>query len=244
MQSPWAHYHGGMRIIPVIDVMGGAVVRAVAGRRSEYRPLVSALTTSVEPTEVARALLAATGARELYVADLDGICGTGMPSVDAASFDAQVLLDGGLRTVGQLEACRRTANVRPVIGTETWTVPPERWPRPFPAILSLDLFEGELRCAWGEPRSIDEVIARGVATLIVLDVARVGTGLGSGTERLIRSIRRRWPAQELIAGGGVKNRDDIARLEDAGADAVLVASALHDGTLLRFDSSLFDFTPA
>ena len=73
MQSPKAHYHVGMRIIPVLDVMGGIVVRAVAGRRSEYRPLVSKLTTSVEPAEVARTLLAKSGADELYVADLDAI---------------------------------------------------------------------------------------------------------------------------------------------------------------------------
>ena len=68
MQSPKAHYHVGMRIIPVLDVMGGIVVRAVAGRRSEYRPLVSKLTTSVEPAEVARTLLAKSGADELRLA--------------------------------------------------------------------------------------------------------------------------------------------------------------------------------
>ena len=32
-----------MRIIPVLDLMNGVAVRAVGGRRSEYRPLVSRL---------------------------------------------------------------------------------------------------------------------------------------------------------------------------------------------------------
>ena len=59
------------RIIPVIDVMGGQVVRAVGGRRSEYRPIVSKLTDSTEPVEVAKALLGATGVGEIYLADLD-----------------------------------------------------------------------------------------------------------------------------------------------------------------------------
>ena len=225
----------GMRIIPVIDIMGGIVVRAIAGRRSEYRPLVSTLTESVEPAEVARALLDATGAGELYVADLDAITGDGVPSVDAAKFGATVLLDSGLRTLDRLGECRNSRNVRPVVGTETWTVPPERWPRPFPAILSLDLFEGEPRCAWGESLDIDGLIALGVESLILLDLARVGTGRGSGTENLIRRLRTRWPALELFAGGGVRNRDDLVRLRDAGADAILVATALHDGSLLRFD---------
>src|SRR5262245_8374983 len=61
------------RIIPVLDVMKGQVVRAVGGRRDEYRPIVSKLTASTEPLEVAKALLDATGANELYVADLDAI---------------------------------------------------------------------------------------------------------------------------------------------------------------------------
>ena len=34
-----------------------------------------------------------------------------------------------------------------------------------------------------------------------------------------------------LTGGGIRDWDDVKRLEDAGADAVLVASALHDGTL-------------
>ena len=235
MQPPMGHYHVGMRIIPVIDVRGGIVVRAVAGRRSEYRPLVSTLTESVAPVDVARALLTRTGSRELYVADLDAICGEKDRNVELASLAPTVLLDAGLRTIGQLTGFARSENVRPIVGTETWTVAPVAWPRPFPAILSLDLQDGRARCAWGEMPEIDELILRGVESMIVIDIARVGTSRGSGTEDLIRSIRRRWPALELIAGGGVKDRDDIVQLTDAGADAVLVASALHDGSLLRFD---------
>src|SRR5438132_1291434 len=58
------------RIIPVIDVMGGVVVRAVAGRRDQYRPLVSRLTNSTDPRDVAQALRDHTGTRHLYLADL------------------------------------------------------------------------------------------------------------------------------------------------------------------------------
>ena len=235
MQPPSGHYHVGMRIIPVIDVMGGIVVRAVAGRRSEYRPLVSTLTESVHPAEVARALLDAIGTEELYVADLDAICGATARNVGLASLAPSVLLDAGLRTFEQLNECGRLANVRPVVGTETWTESPDAWPRPFPAILSIDYYDGRARCAWGAMPEIDELLNPGIESLIVLDIARVGTGRGSGTELAIRRTRQRWPNLELIAGGGVKGRDDVARLADAGADAVLVASALHDGSLLRFD---------
>ena len=227
-----------MRIIPVIDVMGGVVVRAIGGRRSEYRPIRSRLTNSTEPLEVAGALLKLTGSKELYIADLDAICGDGSQAVDPSRFPAAVLFDAGVRDVARLETLNRWPNVRPVVGTETWTVPPDEWPIPFLAVLSLDYFDGKLRTGWltlsaserGQGGEVSAIVPR-VASLIVLDIARVGTGQGSGTENTIREIRFLAPRIELIAGGGVKNRDDLHRLEDAGADAVLVASALHDGSL-------------
>src|SRR5262249_42377243 len=73
---PWlAPPARGMRIIPVLDVMNGVVVRGVAGRRSEYRPLVSRLTPSCRPEDVAAALHSHFGFTEFYVADLDAIAG-------------------------------------------------------------------------------------------------------------------------------------------------------------------------
>src|SRR5262245_30382036 len=64
-----------MRIIPVLDVLNGVVVRGVGGRRSEYRPVVSRLTSSTAPLDVARALVDSFHPRELYLADLDAIGG-------------------------------------------------------------------------------------------------------------------------------------------------------------------------
>jgi phosphoribosylformimino-5-aminoimidazole carboxamide ribotide isomerase len=71
----------------------------------------------------------------------------------------------------------------------------------------------------------------GVRRLIVLDLTRVGVGHGVGTEDLCRAIRKHAHGIELTAGGGVRGRDDLTCLADAGCDAVLVASALHDGRL-------------
>ena len=48
-----------MKILPVIDLMGGQVVRGVAGRRDQYRPVVSRLTPSSAPLDVAGQLAAA-----------------------------------------------------------------------------------------------------------------------------------------------------------------------------------------
>src|SRR5688572_18578949 len=61
------------RLIPVIDLVDGRVVRAVRGERQTYRPIESALVAGSEPVAVARALLARSGSPVLYVADLDAI---------------------------------------------------------------------------------------------------------------------------------------------------------------------------
>ena len=71
----------------------------------------------------------------------------------------------------------------------------------------------------------------GYRAFVVLDLARVGLGGGAGTENLLRAIRDEIPDVEFIAGGGMRTWADIERLGECGADAVLVASALHDGTL-------------
>ncbi len=107
-------------------------------------------------------------------------------------------------------------------------------------MLSIDLENGQLLDGWKEWGLASATDAFGLVrkafdlgyrSFIVLDLARVGTGTGSGTESLLTAIRDEFPNVELIAGGGVKTWADIDRLGEAGADAVLVASALHDGTI-------------
>jgi hypothetical protein len=62
-----------MQVIPVLDLLDGHVVRAVRGERTAYQPIHSPLAATSEPLHIARALLAASGARTLYIADLGAI---------------------------------------------------------------------------------------------------------------------------------------------------------------------------
>ena len=66
-----------MHVIPVIDVRNGVAVRAVAGDRATYRPLVSPLCPGSEPASVASGLMALHPFPVIYLADLDGIEGRG-----------------------------------------------------------------------------------------------------------------------------------------------------------------------
>jgi phosphoribosylformimino-5-aminoimidazole carboxamide ribotide isomerase len=228
------------RIIPVLDVMGGQVVRAVGGRRSEYRPVRSVLTDSTEPGEVARALVTATRATRLYVADLDAIIHgqQDVASVRAtASAGVPVICDGGFRTVAEAAVLAKS-DVFCVVGTETGNLALVAQISQWRCGVSLDLRESRVvgdPAVWGGTSDPILVATRavdaGAETLIVLDLARVGTGTGPGTEQLLSTLKHSFPKVDVLAGGGVRTWADVERLTSAGADAVLVASALHDGTV-------------
>jgi len=243
-----------VRIIPVIDLMGGVAVRAVAGRRSEYRPIETRLCPSPEPASVARALVEHFGLPELYVADLDAIAG-GEPAWNEyeqiASCGARLLVDAGVadvRRAAELSSFRAAGE--PIAGVIAGlenagsprlleelsaTVGPERM------IFSLDLKSGQpltSAMAWRDMTPVaiaDSAIDAGVRRLIVLDLADVGVGGGVGTLALCRQLRGAHADCELIAGGGVRGPEDLVSMAAAGCDAALVASALHDGRLTRDD---------
>ena len=233
------------RIIPVLDVMGGQAVRAIGGRRELYAPVRSLLTDSTEPIAVARALLAAAGVNELYVADIDALQGH-RPRLgwvkELTDAGCQVMVDSGFKSAADaIPVAAVGASV--VVGTETlarfeelqalvhsWD--PER------VVLSVDLRNGSVLGAesvWGRATDVASVVERGIAIglrrFLVLELARVGTGIGPGTVELCETVRRRFPEIELLAGGGVRNRNDVSALGAAGVDGVLVASALHDGLI-------------
>ena len=107
-------------------------------------------------------------------------------------------------------------------------------------IFSLDLDEGRPRkpetSAWKSDDPFElasEAIACGVRHVLLLDLARVGTGRGSGTMHLIAQILARHPEVHVSTGGGISGIADVLDLKNAGASAVLVASALHDGRIGR-----------
>ena len=72
--------------------------------------------------------------------------------------------------------------------------------------------------------------APGLREAIVLDLARVGSGEGPDVA-LIAELHAAFPDLELLAGGGVRDVDDLRALDGAGAAGALVATALHRGVI-------------
>jgi phosphoribosylformimino-5-aminoimidazole carboxamide ribotide isomerase len=108
-------------------------------------------------------------------------------------------------------------------------------------VFSLDLHDGAPlgeRAAWDGADAwaiAERAVAMGVRRILVLDLARVGAGSGTGTETLCGRLVRASPGIEVWAGGGVRHVADLRRLRSAGVTAALVASALHDGNITAAD---------
>jgi phosphoribosylformimino-5-aminoimidazole carboxamide ribotide isomerase len=232
-----------MRVIPVIDLKGGAAVHGVRGERERYRPLRSEIVAGSDPVRVARAVRAAFGLEELYVADLDAIAG-GHPHRDvvaALASEARVMVDAGATEVAAVQLLLELGAAGVVIGTESLmdeaalerlrTELPDA-----PLVLSLDLRARQVVSRNPELARLGavEALARmegcGVGEVIVLDLARVGSGAGPDVA-LVGELRDRFPGLELLAGGGVRDVADLRALAAAGADGALVATALHNGTI-------------
>jgi HisA/HisF family protein len=251
-----------MQIIPVIDLLGGVVVRGIAGRRSEYRPIESKLCGSAEPAAIAQALVAHFQFEQLYVADLDAIAGA-EPAWETyeqiAATGVRLLVDAGVAELPRAKALADfSAAGQPLAGVIVGLECLES-PRPLREIaqaigserliFSLDMQQGRplVRGGLWAQMNTGEIAmlahACGARRMILLDLADVGVAQGVSTAPLCAELRRtEWGAQpsgpratQLIAGGGVRGPADFDHLAAAGYNAVLVASALHDGRLTRDD---------
>lgn len=228
-----------MQLIPVIDLMQGQAVRAVRGDRASYRPVVSQLCEGSDPVTVARALCKHCDATRLYVADLDALTGGqvqvavlqqllhALPGlelwVDAGFADAdaaqqlrarigadteRVVCIFASESLGSREALARCCADRRA------------------AVLSLDRRDGRVLDAagcWESPSLWPDRV-------IVMTLERVGADAGPDLDTL-REVQARSPGTKLVGAGGIRHEADLAAAAAAGAQAWLVASALHDGRL-------------
>jgi uncharacterized protein related to proFAR isomerase len=222
----------GFEIIPVIDLRHGAVVRARAGDRATYAPIVTPLAKGSAPGDVARGLLAAVPARILYVADLDAIIDGKTP--DRASLGAiaeacpgvTLWVDAGFSDAAGLDAFLKAGLGRPVIGSESQTDAGLVRRLGDRAVFSLDTRGGDRL----GPDALHEEPAHWPRDVIVMTLGRIGVGAGPDLDRLA-AVAALSPATRLYAAGGVRDRADVAALRRQGVAGALVASAIHDGAL-------------
>ncbi len=240
-----------IRVLPVIDVLGGVAVHAIGGERSRYQPLRSALHPGFRTLrELGCAMRSELGLDQIYVADLDALQGGGPQwSAIAELLDEglQLWLDLGVtdardvdlafaqlaRLQGStsaliiaLESWRDAAALAPVVAAHG----SER------LIFSLDLKHGQPLTrdpAWGDsvPNIAAHVAAAGLHRSILLDLAQVGRSGGNWARTQFPALLAALPELEWFAGGGVRSLDDLRELAELGCAGALVGTALHQGSI-------------
>ena len=215
----------GMRVVGVIDLKDGMAVHAVRGERERYRPVRSVIAADDgDPLALARAFRSELGLDELYVADLDAITGVGEHGAVHRRAGARGAASWSTRASASRSGrgrCSELGAQRVIVGTETLTGPdaldrllaeiPER------LVLSVDLRDGRLLSPDPQLAGLPalDAVARlhrpGLREAIVLDLARVGSGAGTDVE-LIAELHAAFADLELLAGGGVRDVDDLRAL--------------------------------
>jgi phosphoribosylformimino-5-aminoimidazole carboxamide ribotide isomerase len=232
-----------LKVVPVIDILNGAAVHAVKGRRSEYKPLESVLTKSTDPIGVAEAFKT-LGFSELYIADLDAIidCRDDFEQIRQITEKTglSLLVDAGVTGIERAHRLMETGVVKLIIGTETLKS------KAFVAealqhfgsdhvVVSLDLKEGKVLAQPSfigptEPMQLlREFKNMGVRQIIVLDLSRVGSGEGVDIEFLKEAIAK--TGIEIYVGGGVRDITDLIELREIGVSGALIATSLHTGKI-------------
>lgn len=238
-----------MQIIGVLDLLRGRAVHARAGRREKYAPVESAAgwpMDSGNARTLAETYITLLGISEIYVADLDAIQQRrpqdGLTR-ELAALGAPLWLDAGVQSVKEAREAMERGAARVVVGLETLpsfdvladiceAVGRDR------VAFSLDLRDGQpivMKTADisagqnAETMTLNAVVA-GVGAVIVIDMARVGTGNGIDAALLGR-VRASAPDVTLVAGGGVRGWDDLVGLAKTGCNGALLATAVHNGSI-------------
>jgi phosphoribosylformimino-5-aminoimidazole carboxamide ribotide isomerase len=244
-----------MQVIPVLDLLDGQAVRAVRGERARYRPIESSLCATSKPLAVAHALLAATGARTLYIADLGAILQQGDHADHVAALlreldehagpETEIWLDAGytdfpsMRALfDRIETARRVSSVShklratlvPVFGTETLRNADallEAKAAGFAPVLSLDHRAGSVIA---DPAAARPDTSWWPSRVIVMTLDHVGSYQGPDLDTLA-AVRAQAGDRALIGAGGIRHTADVSAAAQSGAVAWLVASAIHDRKL-------------
>jgi phosphoribosylformimino-5-aminoimidazole carboxamide ribotide isomerase len=223
-----------VQCIFVFDILNGAVVHALRGERSRYKPVAefSQVIESSDPLLIMDELRPV----QVYVADLDMIMGSGqnLEIIDKISSRARTMADTGASRSNDLDGL--PSSVLPVLGTETASISlMEEVSSKRRIIASLDMsnrrvLSRDVAMADRSPLEVlEELNHFDLEGVIIMELNRIGTSAGLDEEFLAEA--KRISRHHLILGGGVKDEKDLEALEKIGFSGALVATAVHNGMI-------------
>jgi phosphoribosylformimino-5-aminoimidazole carboxamide ribotide isomerase len=227
-----------MIVFPAVDIKNGRCVRLLQGDPE------TAKAYNEHPWQAARHW-EDQGAQALHVVDLDGALSEsgenrGPVRQILEKLSIPVEIGGGLRSTEAVQTVLQGGAARAVVGTRAAMEP--QWAidlcrdRPDRIVIALDAKEGIVTVkGWQESsgvpvRELACRLAEGrPAAFLYTDVARDGML----THPNFKSVEELIEATTIpvIASGGVSSAEDIRRLGECGADAVITGKALYEERL-------------
>lgn len=233
-----------MKLIPVMDVRGGIVVHGQGGDRAHYPPVPASFSPDSSPLAVARVYKERYGFTSVYVADLDAIernlRETAYLETVSRDLGFEIWLDAGVNTLALARTYLAAGVSRLVVGTETLENLAQldalaREISPDHLVVSLDLKAGRIVTRCPDIR-VDDVgsfltylRARGLTTLLVLDLSAVGSqgGVFDPVARLGVD-----PSEFAVyLGGGLKDASGLPGIAATGARGILAATVFYKGVV-------------
>lgn len=223
------------RIIFVLDILNGNAVHAVKGERAKYQPVKgSVVCNSSAPVDIISTIMP----KEVYIADLDYLqhLGDNFELIAKISEMTKTMVDIGPENMDDVEKCAGIADTV-IIGTETASLDliaaaSERFPGRIN--VSIDMKKGVVltmdRKLEMKPRElIKKLNDYDIKDIIILELSKVGTSAGIDVDffQEVAGLSN----HNILAGGGIRDMDDIHALEKIGVNGALAATAVHNGKI-------------
>ncbi|MCK9579442.1 MAG: HisA/HisF-related TIM barrel protein [Methanoregula sp.] len=212
-----------MELVLAMDLKHNLVVHGKSGHRDTYKPLDWGCSPTADPVGFVRTI----APKNIYIADLDRIEGTGSHDKvvrECARNVRACYVDRGCRSPDDLLG---GYHIRNIIGTETCGDDLAQYGGGF---LSLDMKGGRVIPSGRDPVDfLKRANGWKFEGCIILNIGAVGTGTGMNKETL-ETMRAAYHRQ-LFWGGGVGTVADLTMLKDSGFDGVIIATALHHGKI-------------
>jgi phosphoribosylformimino-5-aminoimidazole carboxamide ribotide isomerase len=227
-----------MQIIPVIDLLDGAIVHAKKGERQHYQPIKSLLTSSHKPLDIVSALFDIYSFKQLYIADLNAI--QKIENVYATNFSIieaiakrfphlKLWIDAGVSNNTELIIWQKL-DATIVLGTENFArlsnflSLKNQLNSQF--VLSLDFMPH----GYQGPAELLTNTEHWPQDVIVMSLANVGANQGMNID-LIKKMIAIAVGKNIYAAGGIRHAEDLNILKKMGVHGALIATTLHQQQL-------------
>ncbi len=225
-----------MKIIPAVDLLDGKVVRLVKGDPKNK------IVYSDDPVGIAKKW-ESEGADALHVVDLDATLTRGSNAsivkkiTEEVSIPVQVA--GGIRSFDLAKRLLKSVD-RVVLGTLAYKEPAsvEKLVKEFGSdriVVAIDQMQGKVMInGWRKSAGINVLDAIrkfkevDVRYFLLTSIDRDGTLLGPDTGMLSKACSANV---NIIASGGISKNEDIIKVKQTGAYAVILGKALYDGKI-------------